>query len=215
MASSLEFVNYVIDQMQEAGDIRTKRMFGEYGIYCNEIFVGCICDNQCFLKVTEAGVNLIKCPAYKPAYEGAKPSLVIEDLEDRAFLGQLVKVTSEALAKSPSKKKKTPQKEESRSKKTATKGADSVGKEKKVKLSSLPNIGKIVEEQLIQVGIEDIDTLKKVGSKEAWLRIQKIDESACYNRLCALEGALEGIRWHDLSAEKKDELKAFYEEHRL
>lgn len=208
MASSIDFVNFVIDQMQEAGNMHFKKMFGEYGIYCNEVFVGCICDNQCFLKVTEPGVSLIKCPVYKPAYEGAKPSLLIENLEDRAFLGQLVKVTSEALAKSPSKKKKTPQKRDS-------KVADSAAKEKKDKLSSLPNIGKVVEEQLNRVGIEDIGTLKKVGSKEAWLRIQKIDESACYNRLCALEGALEGVRWHDLSAEMKGELKAFYEAHRL
>ena len=46
-------------------------------------------------------------------------------------------------------------------------------------LSKLPNIGKTVEEQLIQVGISTADELKKAGSKEAWLKIQKIDESAC------------------------------------
>jgi DNA transformation protein len=54
------------------------------------------------------------------------------------------------------------------------------------KLSNLPNIGKIVEEQLNNVGIKDYETLKKVGSKEAWLRIKQKDPSACYNRLMAI-----------------------------
>ena len=78
------------------------------------------------------------------------------------------------------------------------------------KLSDLPNIGKKLEEQLNKVGIETIEQLKEVGSKQAWLDIKAIDASACINRLCALEGAIEGIRWHSLSEEVKMELKAFY-----
>ena len=77
-------------------------------------------------------------------------------------------------------------------------------------LSKLPNIGKIVEAQLNEVGINTIDKLEKCGSKEAWLRIKSIDDSACINRLCALEGAIQRIRWHSLSDEKKSELKEFY-----
>lgn len=78
------------------------------------------------------------------------------------------------------------------------------------KLSDLPNIGKKLEEQLNEVGIETIEQLKELGSKQAWLDIKAIDESACINRLYALEGAIEGIRWHDLSNEVKRELKEFY-----
>lgn len=52
-----------------------------------------------------------------------------------------------------------------------------------VKLSKLRNIGKIVEAQLNQVGIMTEDDLKSVGAKQAWLKIQEIDESACINRL--------------------------------
>ncbi len=78
------------------------------------------------------------------------------------------------------------------------------------KLSDLPNIGKKLEEQLNEVGIETIEQLKEVGSKQAWLDIKAIDASACINRLCALEGAIQGIRWHSLSEEVKRELKAFY-----
>ena len=78
-------------------------------------------------------------------------------------------------------------------------------------LSKLPNIGKSVEEQLNLVGINTVEDLKIIGSKEAWLKIREIDKSACINRLYALEGAVEGIRWHNLSEEKKLMLKEFYE----
>lgn len=61
-------------------------------------------------------------------------------------------------------------------------------------LSSLPNIGKTVEEQLFRVGISSVDELKRIGAKEAWLKIQEIDESACIHRLMALEGAIQGVK---------------------
>lgn len=77
-------------------------------------------------------------------------------------------------------------------------------------LSTMPNIGKTVEQQLNEVGIETTEQLNKVGSKQAWLRIKSIDDSACLNRLYALEGAVQGIRWHNLPQEVKDELKEFY-----
>ena len=81
-------------------------------------------------------------------------------------------------------------------------------------LSKLPNIGKIVEAQLNEVGITTTEQLKSLGSKAAWLKIKKIDDSACINRLCGLEGALQGIRWHDLDKETRQDLKHFYEEHK-
>jgi len=77
-------------------------------------------------------------------------------------------------------------------------------------LLKLPNIGKIIEKQLNEVGIRTIEDLENIGSKEAWLSIKKRDSSACYNRLCGLEGAIQRIRWHNLSNEDKKNLKAFY-----
>ena len=78
-------------------------------------------------------------------------------------------------------------------------------------LSKLPNIGKVVEKQLNDVGINTVDDLINIGSKEAWLRIKEVDESACINRLMALEGAIQNIRWHNLSDEDKKNLKEFYQ----
>lgn len=81
-------------------------------------------------------------------------------------------------------------------------------------LSKLPNIGKKVEEQLVQAGIESIDKLKQMGSKSAWLKIQEIDKSACIHRLLALEGAIQGVKKTMLSDEVKADLKEFYQWHR-
>ena len=55
---------------------------------------------------------------------------------------------------------------------------------------------------------------RKVGSREAWLRILERDPSACLMRLSALEGAIQGIRWHHLSRETKESLKEFYHKHK-
>lgn len=78
-------------------------------------------------------------------------------------------------------------------------------------LSKLPNIGAVVEEQLNQVGITTYDQLKETGSKQAWLKIKAIDDSACINRLYGLEGAIQGIKKSQLSPEVKAELKEFYD----
>ena len=78
-------------------------------------------------------------------------------------------------------------------------------------LSKLPNIGKMVEEQLNQVGIKTEEELKSVGAKQAWLKIQAIDESACIHRLLALEGAIRGVKKTALPDDVKVDLKEFYQ----
>ena len=55
MASHQDFVDYVAEQLREAGTIRSRKMFGEYGLYCDEVFFAVICDDQLFVKVTPAG----------------------------------------------------------------------------------------------------------------------------------------------------------------
>lgn len=81
-------------------------------------------------------------------------------------------------------------------------------------LSELPNIGTEVERQLNEVGIFTYDDLKKLGAKQAWLKIQEIDESACIHRLMALEGAIQNKRKTLLADETKADLKEFYQWHK-
>ncbi|MCF8368087.1 MAG: TfoX/Sxy family protein [Bacteroidales bacterium] len=77
------------------------------------------------------------------------------------------------------------------------------------KLSDLPNIGKTLEEKLLAVGISSPEELMNKGSENALMQIRAIDNTACFSMLCALEGAIQGIRWHGLSVERKEELKQF------
>ncbi len=81
-------------------------------------------------------------------------------------------------------------------------------------LSKLPNIGKVVESQLNEVGINTYEDLKDYGAEKAWLKIQSIDESACIHRLMALEGAILGIKKSELPQFRKDKLKEFYKKHK-
>ncbi|WP_276624057.1 TfoX/Sxy family protein [Syntrophomonas wolfei] len=76
-------------------------------------------------------------------------------------------------------------------------------------LSKLSNIGKVIEQQLYEVGITTYEQLKESGSK-VWLKIKSINPSACIHRLYALEGAIQGIKKSQLPAETKAELKEFY-----
>lgn len=81
-------------------------------------------------------------------------------------------------------------------------------------LANLPNIGKVVEEQLNTVGITSTEQLVTTGAEAAWLKIQANDDSACIHRLLALEGAILGVKKTDIPAERKAELKKFYNSHK-
>ena len=108
MASDQNFVDFVIGQIQNAGEIQAKKMFGEYGIYANGKMFGVICDNKLFIKPTDPGRTFIGNPVEAPAYPGAKPSFLIEEqLEDVEWLSELVRISVEALpAPKPKRKKK-------------------------------------------------------------------------------------------------------------
>ncbi len=79
------------------------------------------------------------------------------------------------------------------------------------KLSSLPNVGKVLEQNLIAIGIQTPEQLRDLGSKEAFMRIRlHADPGACLHMLYGIEGAVRGVRDTLLDAETKQELKAFF-----
>jgi TfoX/Sxy family transcriptional regulator of competence genes len=107
MASDLDFVEYVLDQVQDAGDVSHRKMFGEYAVYCRGKVVALICDNQLFVKPTGPGRAFIGDVTEAPAYPGAKPSfLVLEQLEDRDWMTRLFRLTEAALPPPKPRKKK-------------------------------------------------------------------------------------------------------------
>ena len=111
MSSSTEFVEYVTGNMTDAGTITARKMFGEYGVYCNSKIFALICDNQLFIKPTDQGAALLEEVETAPPYPGAKPYLLITDdiLDDKERLSELVRATFDALP-APKKKKHPPKK---------------------------------------------------------------------------------------------------------
>jgi DNA transformation protein len=77
-------------------------------------------------------------------------------------------------------------------------------------LSALPNVGKVLEKNLNEVGIYTAEQLREIGSKEAFIRIRMIDPGACLHMLYGLQGAIDGIRDSVLPESTRNELKAFY-----
>ena len=93
MASSLDFVEYICEQLSGAGEITYKKMFGEYGIYCNEKIVGVICDYP-------------NCEEAAP-YTNAKAHFVIDNVDDRQLMAKFISATyNELPIPKPKKKKK-------------------------------------------------------------------------------------------------------------
>jgi len=109
MASDQDFVDFIVDQLENAGDITSRKMFGEYAIYCDGKVTALVCDNQLFVKPTEAGRSFIGEVVEAPPYPGAKMSFLIEDrLEDREWISDLVRITAKDLPEPKPKKKKKP-----------------------------------------------------------------------------------------------------------
>ena len=106
MASNADFVQYIGDQCSGAGDVTVRKMFGDYGIYCDGKIFGLICDNGFYVKPTDAGRALLRTEDLRPPYDGAKPYFYIEDIDDRDYLSALVKATCDALPE-PKPKAKT------------------------------------------------------------------------------------------------------------
>jgi TfoX/Sxy family transcriptional regulator of competence genes len=104
MASNADFVQYVADQCSGAGEIVTKKMFGDYGIYCNGKIFGLICDNHFYLKPTDAVRLKLRVLDMRPPYDGAKDYYYIADVDDRDYISELVRETCKAL---PDSKKKS------------------------------------------------------------------------------------------------------------
>ena len=106
MASRLEYVQYVAEQLSGAGEITYKKMFGEYGLYCDGKIFANVSDDQLFVKITEAGRRLFPGLPEAPPYPGAKNCFLIENVDDRDFLAALTRTTCQALPEPKKKRRK-------------------------------------------------------------------------------------------------------------
>ena len=107
MASNQNFVDFVIAQIKNTGEITAKKMFGEYGIYADGKLFGLICDNKLFIKPTISGRTYIGNVVEAAPYQGAKPNFLIEEkIEDSKWLSELISISVKELPAAKPKKKK-------------------------------------------------------------------------------------------------------------
>lgn len=106
MASTIDTLNFLLDQLHGLNGLSTRRMFGEYCVYLAEKPVALLCDDQLFVKPTAAGRALLQTPVEGTPYPGAKPYLLVTaDLwEEGAWLQELLVTTAAAL---PRQRKRT------------------------------------------------------------------------------------------------------------
>lgn len=99
MATKQDIVDYIVDQVCAAGRIETRKMFGEYALYCNSKVVALICDDQLFVKPTENGAKFIGKVKFGAPFPGAKPwFLITGDLwDDSEWLSELIGITAREL----------------------------------------------------------------------------------------------------------------------
>jgi TfoX/Sxy family transcriptional regulator of competence genes len=108
MSTDISFVEFIVDQLEDAGEITYRKMFGEYALYCNGKVVALICDEQLFVKPTDAGRAFIGDDVVEaPPYDGAKMYFLIEDMiESREWLSELISLTYKELPEPKVKKHK-------------------------------------------------------------------------------------------------------------
>lgn len=96
MSSKQSTVDYILEQIADAGTISARKMFGEYAIYCDAKVVALVCDDQLFVKPTNAGKSFINNYTEGYPYPGSKPYLFIsgELWDDDEWLTKLIKITA-------------------------------------------------------------------------------------------------------------------------
>ena len=107
MASNTDFVQDIIDQCSGAGEIAVKKMMGDYCIYCNGVLFGLICDNNLYIKMTDAGEAVLEEIDLRPPYPSARDHFYISNVDDRDYLEDIIRATLPELMSGKSKAKRS------------------------------------------------------------------------------------------------------------
>ena len=104
MASSKGYLDYILEQLSELDDVAYRAMMGEYIIYYRGKVVGGIYDDRFLVKPVKSAVALMPDADEESPYEGAKRMLLVDNVEDREFLRELIEAMYEELP-APKKRK--------------------------------------------------------------------------------------------------------------
>jgi TfoX/Sxy family transcriptional regulator of competence genes len=107
MPSSKPYLDFILDQLSGAGDVSYRPMMGEYVLYCRGKVIGGIYDDRFLVKPTRSARAMMPDAAMEMPYPGAKEMLLVDNVENRAFLRALIDAMSEELP-APKNKKSLP-----------------------------------------------------------------------------------------------------------
>jgi DNA transformation protein and related proteins len=100
MATKQSTIDFILDQLASLDNVRARKMFGEYALYCDNKVVGLVCDDTLYIKITEPGKKFVgKYYQEGYAYAGAKISMMFDGdlIEDREWLSELIRITADSL----------------------------------------------------------------------------------------------------------------------
>lgn len=106
MPSSKEYLDYVLDQLSLVDGITFRAMMGEYIIYCRGKIVGGIYDDRLLVKPVKSALEKLPDAPLEIPYDGAKKMILIEEIDDRKFMAELIESIFEELP-SPKKSRKS------------------------------------------------------------------------------------------------------------
>ena len=106
MACTSDFVQFIVDQCSGTGEIAVKKMMGDYCIYCDGVLFGLICDNNLYIKMTDAGEAVLVEVVLRQPYPGARDHFHITNVEDRDYLEAIIRASLPELLSSKKKSRK-------------------------------------------------------------------------------------------------------------
>lgn len=106
MATSKEYLNFILEQLSELEGISHRQAFGEYMIYHNGKLAAYLCDDRLLVKITPGAQALMPDALHETPYEGAKEMLLVEHVDNRTFLKELFETIWPELPEPKPKKKK-------------------------------------------------------------------------------------------------------------
>ena len=105
MASSKEYLDYILEQLSDLEDITYRAMMGEYIIYYKDKIIGGIYDDRFLVKPVKSAMAMMPDASMELPYDGAKEMILIDDVDERDFLRELLEAMYEDLP-APRKKRK-------------------------------------------------------------------------------------------------------------
>ena len=104
MASSKEYLDFILEQVSELDNINYKAMMGEFIIYYNGKIIGGIYDDRLLVKPVQSAINYMPNAEYELPYDGAKKMLLVDNVDNKEYLTGLLNVMYDELPAPKSKK---------------------------------------------------------------------------------------------------------------